>query len=256
MKKRPWNYKDLTGKIFGELKAIKNTDKYYHKRPMWLCLCSCGNYIEMSSARLLSENTKSCGCLKSILYKKENSKNIGKKFNKLLIEDIIYKYAKNETLSIAKCLCDCGNKKNIKLSAVVSGNTKSCGCMNFRKNSNSSLWSGAGSISGKYWKHIISHCKRKSRDLDFKITIEYAWKLFLKQKGKCNLSGIRLEFETQDKLKKERTASLDRIDSNKGYIIGNVQWVHKDINIMKWDYQNTHFIKMCKLVAENNKEKK
>lgn len=27
---------------------------------------------------------------------------------------------------------------------------------------------------------------------------------------------------------------FDRIDPNKGYIIGNVQWVHKHINMMKW----------------------
>ena len=45
------------------------------------------------------------------------------------------------------------------------------------------------------------------------------------------------------------TASLDRIDSSKGYVIGNVQWVHKDINIMKNKFDNQYFIDMCKKIA-------
>lgn len=45
------------------------------------------------------------------------------------------------------------------------------------------------------------------------------------------------------------TASLDRIDSSKPYIIDNIQWVHKDINFMKRTYSHDYFIKLCKLVA-------
>ena len=50
---------------------------------------------------------------------------------------------------------------------------------------------------------------------------------------------------------KNRTASLDRIDSNKGYTIDNVQWVHKDINKMKMDLEEDVFIDNCKLIIEN-----
>lgn len=48
------------------------------------------------------------------------------------------------------------------------------------------------------------------------------------------------------------TASLDRIDSSKGYVIGNVQWVHKTINTMKMDLANSEFIKLCQMVAKNH----
>ena len=37
------------------------------------------------------------------------------------------------------------------------------------------------------------------------------------------------------------TASLDRIDSTKGYVRGNIQWVHKDINWFKRDYPKISF---------------
>jgi hypothetical protein len=48
------------------------------------------------------------------------------------------------------------------------------------------------------------------------------------------------------------TASLDRIDSSKGYVEGNVQWVHKRINIMKNDLSDSEFIEWCRVVSKNN----
>ena len=49
------------------------------------------------------------------------------------------------------------------------------------------------------------------------------------------------------------TASLDRIDSSKGYIKGNVQWVHKEFNKMKLDLLDKEFIDICKLVHKYHK---
>lgn len=49
------------------------------------------------------------------------------------------------------------------------------------------------------------------------------------------------------------TASLDRIDSSKGYVVGNVQWVHKDVNTVKWDLTLDNFFRVCKMVVEHNK---
>lgn len=49
------------------------------------------------------------------------------------------------------------------------------------------------------------------------------------------------------------TASLDRIDSTKGYTLDNIQWVHKHINVMKMDLDQEYFIKLCKLVTKKSK---
>lgn len=48
-----------------------------------------------------------------------------------------------------------------------------------------------------------------------------------------------------------QTASLDRINSNLGYEPNNVQWVHKDINKMKLDYNQQYFINMCTYVVNH-----
>ena len=49
--------------------------------------------------------------------------------------------------------------------------------------------------------------------------------------------------------------SIDRIDSNIGYELGNIQWVDKRINMMKGSLSNGEFINLCTLVADYNKSK-
>lgn len=46
--------------------------------------------------------------------------------------------------------------------------------------------------------------------------------------------------------------SLDRIDSSKGYEIGNVQWVTKYINWAKNDLSQKDFIDLCIAVANKH----
>jgi len=92
----------------------------------------------------------------------------------------------------------------------------------------------------------LNNKTRKPKELN--ITIEYAWDIFISQERRCALSGLELAFPKVSK-DKNWTASLDRIDSSKGYVEGNVQWVHKDVNIMKNKFDNQYFINMCKKIA-------
>lgn len=87
------------------------------------------------------------------------------------------------------------------------------------------------------------------RNIEFNIKIEDVYDLFLKQNKKCALSGIDLYFEPYGL---KHIISIDRIDSSKGYIIDNIQLIHKDLNFMKQSFSQEHFINMCKLVAKNN----
>jgi hypothetical protein len=61
--KRAWNFKDLTGQIFGRLTVIK-IDKIIGRGIVyWWCKCRCGNTISIKRLSLTTRNTKSCGCL-------------------------------------------------------------------------------------------------------------------------------------------------------------------------------------------------
>ena len=81
----------------------------------------------------------------------------------------------------------------------------------------------------------------------------FFWESFLKQDKKCALTGIELvfAFRTTKRGMWTQTASLDRIDSSKGYTKDNIQWVHKRIQKMKMDMDNTEFIDWCNKVKLN-----
>jgi len=173
----------------------------------------------------------------------------GLKFGKL----VVLSRALNKGKQIMwNCRCDCGNNGICYSTHLKTGATTSCGCNLKLCGPQHKDWTGTGEISGQRWIQIKrgGMSLRKSRNnIIFEITIDYAWRLFLEQNRKCALTGIELVFGKSNA--EETTASLDRIDSKKGYIEGNVQWVHKDINRMKNIYSQEYFIDMCKKVAGN-----
>src|SRR5580698_1502569 len=154
-------------------------------------------------------------------------------------KDIIYKSKLNKQLSLDSI------KYAIKRNRVC----KSCANkMKYHKKGNeSSSWQGYEKISGVYFKTTILGAKR--RNIKFNITIEDMWNQFLKQNGNCALTGVKLTFSSLSG-KNDGTASLDRIDSSKEYTIDNIQWVHKNINYMKMDLNETEFIRWCNKVSE------
>lgn len=154
--------------------------------------------------------------------------------------------------TIWECECRCGQIKHVSASHLTRSKSKSCGC-NLRKGRKHSQWNGHGDISGNYWDGIKRGAlgkKGNRRQLVFDITIEYAWKIFLEQDKKCALTGIPLVINFARKTGPIHNASLDRIDNAKGYIQGNIQWVHKDINMMKRNYDQEYFISLCQQVAQ------
>lgn len=88
-----------------------------------------------------------------------------------------------------------------------------------------------------------------SRGYQWDLTIEFIWDLYQKQGGVCALSGLPIGWSEKGLT---ATASIDRIDSSEGYLKGNVQLVHKDINFMKQQYDQDKFIALCKSVADHS----
>ncbi len=140
------------------------------------------------------------------------------------------------------CRCICGKEKEVSMLNIP--RTSSCGCRGGKRSLN---YKGYEDISSKAWGLIKRNAK--TRGLEFGIEIQYAWDLFVKQGRKCNLSGVPIAFpQWHDEI---GTASLDRIDSSKGYVEGNVQWLHRDVNQMKWSTDIGRFVEMCRKIADH-----
>lgn len=140
----------------------------------------------------------------------------------------------------AVCLCSCGNSITIRYEALWN-KINSCGC---RPGSN---WKGVGDLSASYYGRLRKGAA--SRGFAFTVTIDGLWELLENQGHRCNLSGlpIHLGAITSD----QHTASVDRIDNTQGYVPGNVQWVHKDVNFMKLQHSQQHFLDLCARVTAN-----
>jgi hypothetical protein len=90
----------------------------------------------------------------------------------------------------------------------------------------------------------------EQRGLEFNLTVEELWQLFEEQDYRCALTGWAIGWSEVGAI---HTASIDRVDSNFGYITGNVQIVHKDVNMSKQQFNQEYFVAMCKAVADKVK---
>lgn len=74
--------------------------------------------------------------------------------------------------------------------------------------------------------------RSKKINVEFNLTKEYLESIYPTD-GMCPLLNIALNWHSPSK--HDSTPSLDRIDNNKGYIKGNVQWVSWRANLLKND---------------------
>lgn len=236
----------ILGQKFGHLTVIEEVvDITKKNRQIVRCQCDCGNIHEALRCNILCGRTKSCGCMR----RGRPNDLIGKRFGKLVVIDRFAKLVASKNEYHAVCKCDCGEEKTVLVRNLIGGRTTSCGCRKdqYEKitGKNSKRFTGYEEIPG----YLIARIKAgaESRKLEFSVDLEHLWKMFLAQDRKCALSGKDICF---GKYRSGAvTASLDRIDNSKGYVVGNVQWVHKDLNIMRNRFDIEYFIEICRQVV-------
>lgn len=165
---------------------------------------------------------------------------IGARYNRLLILDKADKPAnrkKQERFWLVKC--DCGKQKVMSTSSILK--YKTCGCLSIEINSKT-----VGNITGRLFYRIKKGAE--VRNIEFDLDQQYLDDLYIKQNFKCALTGESIYITNKQS---GYTASLDRVDSSKGYIKGNVCWVHKDVNFMKSNLSLDRFYKLSKMALDH-----
>ena len=122
--------KDLTGMRFGRLTVLRRAEDDGSGRPRWLCRCDCGELCVAAGRNLRSGNTKSCGCAR-----KDGSRSrrdlTGMRFGRLTALCPVEGERHNRTAgAIWRCRCDCGQETEVSAACLLSGRTRSCGCLN------------------------------------------------------------------------------------------------------------------------------
>jgi len=90
--------------------------------------------------------------------------------------------------------------------------------------------------------------KAKHRKRDCEIDEFYLFDIWKQQSRLCVYSGIQMTLDT----KCYNTVSLDRIDSTKDYLRGNVQLVCSAVNKMKQEYSEELFIHLCTSISNHS----
>jgi len=111
------------------------------------------------------------------------------------------------------------------------------------KASNNACWRGYEDIPGKIFSRLKRGAER--RGISFALSMQDIWNQYINQNKVCRFSGVPLTWGVD--------ASVDRIDSSKGYNIDNIQIVHKAVNMLKCDMDDNQFIHWCKLIAQFSK---
>lgn len=108
------------------------------------------------------------------------------------------------------------------------------------------------------FRRYLSRAKFSSqqRDLKMDLDLKYLKDLWEKQDGRGGLTEWKLEkpltsHAWNNHTQRPETASLDRIDSNKGYVKGNVRFISFMANMAKDRFTDKDVKRFCQAVVEN-----
>lgn len=154
----------------------------------------------------------------------------GQRFGKLVASEIVG--SKKHSGYLWKCKCDCGNTHLVYSSKLISGRTKSCGCLRREIAAERKI------------KHGLTHHNNKGR----------LYKIWCGMRERCYYTksisypsyggrGIKVCDDWNNNYAKfyewamthgyKDTLTIDRIDNEKGYTPENCQWVDAHYNKIK-----------------------
>lgn len=110
---------DLTGDRYGKLTVIGRAPDI-GGQAAWLCHCDCGNDTVVRMCDLRSGHTKSCGCLA------RRQDLTGRTFGRLTVMKRAGILGKSAAWL---CSCTCHNEIVVRADNLLSGSTRSCGCL-------------------------------------------------------------------------------------------------------------------------------
>ena len=173
------------------------------------------------------------------------------KYNHIEGTKIGYYLVKQITDGKALVQCECGKERLLDLWYAATSGRKCNDCGNKQCGSTNGYFKGYEGLYGNW----IQKLNNRNKSLGYEscnFDMKYLWELYLHQDKKCALTGLYIEMKLKDDTAYDgyrQIASLDRIDSKLGYCIGNIQWVHKDVNIMKNKFNQDYFLQICKLIT-------
>lgn len=106
------------------------------------------------------------------------------------------------------------------------------------------------------FRELLKRCRsrKKDKDIELQITLEDIKEQWEAQEGKCPYLNetlvLPLTNGKENKSNPNLIASLDRIDSSKGYIKGNIQIISRTLNYAKNSYDEKVLLNLIDLIEK------
>lgn len=169
---------------------------------------------------------------------------VGERFGRLTVLDL---YRENN-VTRAECICDCGNPAVIRTADLTNGHTKSCGCLSieyFRKIKQPTAQTNSQRRGLGRARSLLASIRSRAKNCD--LTLE--WFEERLNKGVCevtklpfDLVGVRTPF----------SPSIDRKDPLLDYTLNNTQMVIWMYNASKGTWQHEDVLRMARALIESN----
>ena len=294
---------DLTGKVFGMLTVLNReadkVGKSGNKYSMWKCRCSCDNKTEIlvDGYSLKHKKIISCGCIDRSGKVKTQKDLTGMHFGRWTVlkqgEDYILPSGRRRARWVCQCNCENKTISLVTHSALINGNSLSCGCINheisrkgiternYRKYIKNHRFDDDGNITQKFcnncktWKNINEFFKsEKNQDgLEGSCNICSRYKTYISG-AKSRSLNFNLTIEEFDRLTKQTcnycgnyskidrfknlpygVSGIDRIDSSNGYYLENCVPCCNMCNLMKQDFEIQHWLEQVDKIHNYMKKK-
>ena len=202
--------------------------------------CKCGKVEDKCLSDLVNGRTKSCrNCAARA---RGASIKIGDKYKSWTV--IGGPKLSDYGSQLYEVQCDCGTVKWVQANELTNPNR------NFKCAKCAAKERGAAQAerNGKVGELTLTRFTKlqrsaEKRNIEFLVSLEYLSNLYESQNHICAITGRHINSIDE--------ASLDRIDSSKGYIEGNVQWTTYQANVSKHIMTMEELYQFCKDVLNH-----
>ncbi len=163
------------------------------------------------------------------------------RFNRVTILELDHKDKRHRSYYL--CRCDCGTRKVIHGASLVSGNTKSCGCLSKEAKASTALPGSLGAMR----QVILQNYKRGGYGREWLLSEDEFYKISQQRCHYCGQSPSQIK-QGHGEGHNFIYNGLDRIDSAKEYTINNVVPCCSKCNIAKNNMTTREFYDWVKSI--------